>query len=266
MRRRPSRRAAPYLLLLLSLSLVACGSAPPRELQAEEVARYPHDTDAFTQGLLWYDGALYESTGLYGRSSLRRVRLADGAVQAIRYLPDDVFGEGLARVGEELVQLTWRAGVAYRWPVAGFERGEPPLETHAYEGEGWGVCHDGTRLVMSDGSASLTFRDPATFAVQGTVTVTMDGEPLDRLNELECIGGDVWANVWYEDRIVRIDPEAGRVTAWLDLADLLSDAERDRLGPDAVLNGIAWREEAGTLLVTGKLWPVLVELRLSGGP
>ncbi|NBC96451.1 MAG: glutaminyl-peptide cyclotransferase [Deinococcus-Thermus bacterium] len=264
---RATRPAAPLLLgLLLSLALIACGSAPPRELQVEEVARYPHDAGAFTQGLLWHDGALYESTGLYGRSSLRRVRLGDGEVRAIRYLPDDVFGEGLARVGDELVQLTWRAGVAYRWPVDGFERGEPPLETHVYEGEGWGLCHDGARLVMSDGSATLTFRDPATFAVLDTVTVALDGEPLARLNELACVGDAVWANVWQDDRIVRIDPSDGRVTAWLDLADLLPDAERERLGPDAVLNGIAWREDTETLLVTGKLWPVLVELRLAGGP
>lgn len=261
-----SRRVAPRLLpLLLSVALVACGSAPPDELRAEEVARYPHDGNAFTQGLVWHDGALFESTGLYGRSSLRRVRLSDGEVEAIRYLPDDVFGEGLARVGDELVQLTWRAGSAYRWPVDGFERGEPPLETHAYEGEGWGLCYDGQRLVMSDGSDALTFRDPETFAVLDTVTVTLDGEPLPRLNELECVGGDVWANVWYEDRIVRIDPEGGRVTAWLDLSGLLSDEERARLGPDAVLNGIAWRETSETLLVTGKLWPVLIELRLAGG-
>jgi glutamine cyclotransferase len=253
------------VVLLLALALAACGAAPPSELQAEEVARYPHDPGAFTQGLLWHAGALYESTGLYGRSSLRRVRLQDGEVEAIRYLPDDEFGEGLARVGDELIQLTWQAGRAYRWPRDGFERGQPPLATYRYDGEGWGLCHDGERLVMSDGSDVLTFRDPDDFAVLGSVSVTLDGEPLKDLNELECVGDDVWANVWYDDRIVRIDPADGRVTAWLDLSGLLPAEQRAALGPDAVLNGIAWREDTETLLVTGKLWPVIVELRLRGG-
>lgn len=265
---RGSARAAirgPVLALLLGLALAACGSASPTELSAEEVARYPHDDAAFTQGLLWHDGALYESTGLYGRSSLRRVRLEDGEVLAVRYLGDEVFAEGLARVGDELVQLTWRAGVAYRWPLDGFELGGPPLETHAYDGEGWGLCFDGRRLVMSDGSDRLTFRDPETFEAGGSVAVTLDGEPLPRLNELACVGDQVWANVWYDDRIVRIDPSNGRVTAWLDLSGLLSDDVRADLGPDAVLNGLAWREDRGTMLVTGKLWPVIVELRIDEG-
>jgi glutamine cyclotransferase len=266
--RRRARRAParwPAVLLVLALALAACGSAPARELEAEELGRYPHDPQAFTQGLLWHDGALYESTGLYGRSSLRRARLEDGAVQAIRYLPDDQFGEGLARVGDELIQLTWRAGRAYRWPLDGFERGEPPLATYRYDGEGWGLCHDGERLVMSDGSDALTFRDADDFTVVGSVDVTLDGAPLPRLNELACVGDAVWANVWQEDRIVRIDPSDGSVTAWLDLSGLLSPEERAELGPDAVLNGIAWREDRETLLVTGKLWPVIVELRPSGG-
>jgi glutamine cyclotransferase len=271
--RTPTRRRArsttrvlgPVLGLLLALTVAACGAASPTELTAEEVARHPHDGAAFTQGLLWHDGVLYESTGLYGRSSLRRVRLEDGELLAARYLGDEVFAEGLALVGDELVQLTWRAGVAYRWPLDGFERGDPPLDTHDYDGEGWGLCFDGRRLVMSDGSDRLTFRDPETFALDGSVAVTLDGEPLDRLNELECVGDQVWANVWYDDRIVRIDPSDGRVTAWLDLSGLLSDDVRAALGPDAVLNGIAWREERGTMLVTGKLWPVVVELKLDEG-
>lgn len=267
MTRRPTATRVPgaILGLALVLALAGCGSAPPRELAAEEVARYPHDEAAFTQGLLWHDGALYESTGLYGRSSLRRVRLEDGDVLAVRYLDDETFAEGLALVGDELVQLTWRAGVAYRWPLTGFELGDPPLKGHPYDGEGWGLCFDGSRLVMSDGSDRLTFRDPDTFDVDGSVAVTFDGEPLSRLNELECVGDQLWANVWYDDRIVRIDPSDGRVTAWLDLSGLLSDDVRAALGPDAVLNGLAWREDRGTMLVTGKLWPVIVELRIDEG-
>lgn len=265
-RRTVARRpvAAAIVTLLASLLLSACGSSPPTELSAEEIGRYPHDTAAFTQGLLWHDGALYESTGLYGESSLRRVELETGAVEEIRYLPEDVFAEGLARVDDTLVQLSWRAERAYRWPVTGFARGDPPLAVHAYEGEGWGLCHDGERLVKSDGTPRLTFHDPDGFALLGSVDVTMDGDPLARLNELECIGDAVWANVWYEDRIVRIDPATGRVEAWLDLSGLLTPAQRAEAGPQGVLNGIAWRAEAGTMLVTGKLWPVVVELRIDG--
>ncbi len=256
----------PLVLLALAALLAGCGAAPASELSFEVVARYSHDDDAFTQGLLWHDGALYESTGLYGESTLRRVALDDGARLAVRYLPDDVFAEGLARVGDELIQLTWRAGVAYRWPLDGFEQGEPPLASHAYAGEGWGLCHDGERLVMSDGSARLAFRDPDDFSLLGSVQVVLDGEPLDRLNELECVGDVVWANVWYDDRIVRIDPASGRVTGWLDLGELLPAAVRAELDDEAVLNGLAWRGEAGTMLVTGKLWPELVELRIGEGP
>ena len=252
-------------LLALVTVLAACGAAPASELGYEVIARYPHDDAAFTQGLLWHDGALYESTGLYGESSLRRVRLEDGARLSVRYLDPDVFAEGLARVGDELVQLTWKAGAAYRWPLDGFERGDPPLATHAYMGEGWGLCNDGERLVMSDGSARLTFRDPDDFAPVGSVEVTLDGEPLTRLNELECVGNVVWANVWYDDRIVRIDPSSGRVTGWLDLSGVLPDAVHARLAEGAVLNGLAWRAETGTMLVTGKLWPELVELRIDDG-
>jgi len=250
--------------VVAAVMVEGCSAAPPVQLQLTEVARYPHDPDAFTQGLLWHDGAIYESTGLYGRSSLRRVALSSGAIEQIRYLADEEFAEGLARVGDELIQLTWRSERAYRWPLASFALGGPPSATHRYQGEGWGLCHDGERLVMSDGSDRLQFRDPVTFDPLGTVEVRFDGEPLPRLNELECIAGAVWANVWYDDRIVRIDPASGRVDAWVDLSGLLNDDLRAELGPDAVLNGIAWRAETGTMLATGKLWPIVVELRIEG--
>ncbi len=255
---------ASVVALFTSLLLTACGSSPPTELSAEEVARYPHDATAFTQGLLWYDGALYESTGLYGESSLRRVDLGTGTVDEVRYLDADLFAEGIARVDDTLVQLTWRAQRAYRWPLGGFALGDPPLAVYDYQGEGWGLCHDGERLVRSDGTPRLTFHDPDDFRRLGSVDVTLGGEPLPRLNELECVGDDIWANVWYEDRIVRIDPSSGRVEAWLDLSGLLTPAQRAEVGPQGVLNGLAWRSDTGTMLVTGKLWPVVVELRIEG--
>jgi Glutamine cyclotransferase len=183
-------------------------------------------------------------------------------VQDVRYLEPDVFAEGLARIGDELVQLTWRAGEAYRWPMDGFATTSQPTTTYRYAGEGWGLCFDGARLVMSDGSDTLTFRDPATFEATGRVSVTLDGQPLDRLNELECVGDHVWANVWFDERIVRIDPNSGHVNGWLDLSDVLPSDLRDELVQDAVLNGIAWRPETETMLVTGKLWPQLIELTL----
>lgn len=248
-------------VLLLATLLSGCRSAEPIALEPVVVARYQHDPRAFTQGLLLHEGALYESTGRYGASSLRRVELETGDVEAIRWLPADLFAEGLARVDDRLVQLTWRAGRAFEWPIDGFERAGPPLAEHAYDGEGWGLCFDGERLVMSDGSDRLTFRDPDDFEALGTVHVTLNGEPLDELNELECTDEGVWANVWYEDTIVRIDPGSGRVTATLDLSGLLSAPERAALDDGAVLNGIAWREGRGTLLVTGKLWPALFEVR-----
>lgn len=246
--------------VLVTLLLSGCAAGPPDSLSYREVARYPHDPAAFTQGLLWHDGALYESTGLRGSSSLRRVDLASGTVEAVRYLDDAWFAEGLARVDDSLIQLTWQAERAFRWPLDGFELRAEPLATHPYAGEGWGLCFDGERLVMSDGSAVLTFRDPDDLRPLGEVEVRLAGEPLPRLNELECVGDEVWANVWFDDRIVRIDPSDGRVTGVLDASSLLTPEQRSALSQDAVLNGIAYREASGTFLVTGKLWPVLIEI------
>lgn len=261
--RRPARTAPRVFLALVVVAMLAgCRAQAPEAWRAEVVARHPHDPGAFTQGLVWHDGFLFESTGLYGSSSLRRVDLDTGAVEEVRYLSDDVFAEGLARVGDELVQLTWREGIAFRWPLDGFGRGEPERGRHAYRGEGWGLCFDGEHLVMSDGSDRLTLRDPQDFDVVRTVAVTLNGEPLEALNELECVDGYVWANVWHQDDIVRIDPADGVVDATVDLTGLLSTSERAALADGAVLNGIAWRPETATLLVTGKLWPVLFEIRI----
>jgi glutamine cyclotransferase len=235
---------------------------PLRRLRVRVVARHPHDPDAFTQGLLLHQGELYESTGQYGESSLRRVELETGRVLAERALPAEWFGEGLARVpgegaeGDRLIQLTWQEGVAPVWRLDDLERaGE-----HRYGGEGWGLCHDAKgRLVMSDGSARLTFRDPRTFAETGAVTVTLEGRPVSLLNELECVGDRVLANVLGSDSLVEIDSATGRVTALIDASGLLTPAER---AATDVLNGIAHDPADGTLLLTGKLWPWLFRVEV----
>jgi glutamine cyclotransferase len=250
--------------------------AAPPSLDWEVVSRRPHDATAWTQGLqLDDDGRLYESTGLRGRSTIREVDPQTGAVLRSVPLSSEQFGEGLALVGDRLIQLTWQEGVANTWDATTFEG----LGALDYEGEGWGLCFDGQRLVMSDGSDRLTFRDPTTFEATGSVRIEPAGLAPMRLNELECVEGDVWANAWLTDTIVRIDPDAGRVTGTLDLAGLLDQVPltdppgvtdsplSTRLPPatDApdVLNGIAWDAASGTFLVTGKLWPALFEIRVS---
>ncbi len=256
------------LVALLVPSAVAADDVPSAEtaatpaaaplLEWEVVSRRPHDESAFTQGLLLDDdGRMFESTGLYGGSSLREVDPLSGEVLRRVAVPDDSFAEGLALVEDDLIQLTWRAGLARRYSRDGLML----IGSHAYDGEGWGLCHDGERLVMSDGSDTLTFRDPMTFARLGSVTVTVLGESLAALNELECVEGAVWANVWQTDAIVRIDPADGRVTGVLDLAGIV-EPDPAASDPSAVLNGIAHDAEAGTFLVTGKRWPELVEIRI----
>jgi glutaminyl-peptide cyclotransferase len=224
------------------------------DMVARVLKVYPHDARAFTQGLVYFDGQLYESTGLLGRSSIRRVVPDSGIVEAEVSLDPPIFGEGLARVGDELVQLTWKNGVALVWKLSNLER----LREHTYEGEGWGLCLDGKRLVMSDGSDRLVFRDPSTFAEQGSVRVVRAGQPVRQLNELECVDGLVYANIWGSDYIARIDPTSGEVTGWIDASGLLDAGER--AGTD-VLNGIAYVPERGTFLITGKLWPNLFEVK-----
>lgn len=235
----------------------ACASAPA-EIEPEVLARHPHDPDAFTQGLLLADGKLYESTGLYGRSSLREVDPDSGEVIRIRNLPPELFGEGLALVDNRLIQLTWRAGVALVYDRETFE----PLGSFDYEGEGWGLCFDGTELWMSDGSATLAVRDAETFEVLRRVRVTARGEPVARLNELECVGDHVYANVWQTDMIMRIKKSSGKVDLEIDARNLLPAEERTGLSADAVLNGIAYDSRTDSFLLTGKLWPALLSVRL----
>ncbi len=220
----------------------------------EVVRAYPHDAEAFTQGLVFRDGALFESTGLNGRSSLRRVDLTTGRVARRISVDRRYFAEGLAAWGPNLVQLTWETGVGFVYDRATFGL----LRTFAYQGEGWGLTDDGHQLVMSDGTSTLRFLDPATFAVTRRVTVADGALPIDHLNELEMVEGFLFANVWLTDRIAVIEPATGRVAGWLDLGGL---APAGASG-NAVLNGIAYDRDARRLFVTGKLWPRLYEIRV----
>jgi glutamine cyclotransferase len=233
----------------------ASGAGRVQNLRLKVVRSFPHDHSAFTQGLLWFDGRLYESTGIPGHSTVRRVELESGRVEARTPLAANLFGEGLARVGGRLIQLTWQNGKAIYWNLSTLNKEREV----SYQGEGWGLCYDGKRLVMSDGSDRLTFRDPDSFARIGEVAVKREGAPVRSLNELECDGGVIYANVWQDDHIARIDARTGEVTAWIDASGLLGADER--AGAD-VLNGIATLPGTRHLLVTGKYWPRLFEVEL----
>lgn len=235
------------------------GPAPPGEAQRftyRVLAAYPHDDDAFTQGLVYDGGRLYEGTGLYGGSSVREVELTTGAVARRTDLDRQYFGEGIAVAGGAVYQLTWRRETGFIYDADTLEQ----TGTFAYAGEGWGLTYDGERFIRSDGTARLYFHDPATFGLLGEVMVTEAGRPVPDLNELEYIGGEVWANVWRTDELARIDPETGDVVAWVDLTGLLPAQDR---GPDTdVLNGIAYDAAGGRLFVTGKRWPKLFHIEL----
>ena len=223
-------------------------------LRVQVVRSYPHDRAAFTQGLLLENGKLFESTGQVGHSSLREVEIATGRVIRKVDVPAPIFAEGLAVFGDTLIQLTWQNGRALLYNKHSFARaGE-----FVYKGEGWGLCTLGKELVMSNGSSTLTFRGAKDFSVVRTLAVTMDGSPLEQLNELECVGADIYANVWMRDIIVRIDANTGTVTQRIDAPNLLSPIERQ--GVD-VLNGIAYDAADRTFLITGKLWPKLFRVR-----
>ena len=219
--------------------------ATAEQLVVAVLESYPHDPAAFTQGLELHDGTFIESTGLRFESSLRRVIPVTGEVTQIVDTPSDYFAEGVTRVGDELIQLTWTEGTAFYWDAATFELNKQVT----YSGEGWGLCYDGSRLVMSDGSADLIVRDPVSFEETGRVPVTYEGRPVTNLNELECVDDVVWANVWQTDLIVRIDPITGIVTGIVDGAALERPPGAD------VLNGIAWDETTQSFWITGKLWP-----------
>ncbi len=219
---------------------------------------YPHDPNAFTQGLVFIDGHLYESTGRQGHSSLRMVDPATGWVLKEYDLPKQYFGEGLTDWGDTLVQLTWTSGVAFVYDRSTFT----PRRTLHYTGEGWGLTHDSTALILSDGSATLRFLDPNSFREIRKLTVRDESNhPVPDLNELEYIRGEIYANIWHEDRIARISPKTGRVVGWIDLSGLLKPG--DTSDEEAVLNGIAYDAKSDCLFVTGKLWPKLFEIKVS---
>ena len=232
---------------------VGLAVAAAESLTVKVHRKIPHDPGAFTQGLLWWQGKLYESTGRRGQSQLRRIDPATGTVEQQVGISVLFFGEGLAREGKRLVMLTWKAEQAFVFGLPGLDR----LGTLSYRGQGWGLCHDGRRFVMSDGSEVLSFRDSESFAVVGRVAVTLEGSPLKNLNELECVNGEVYANVFQRDIIVRIDPETGLVTARAD-ATALRDAAVAHSAD--VLNGIAYAPELKRFFVTGKLWPAMFEV------
>lgn len=260
----------PLLLAALAVAgslalLQACSqaSAGPRRAGAPPVygytvvRSYPHDTNAYTQGLLYEDGVLYEGTGREGYSSIRKVKLETGEVLKVRPLDGRYFGEGIVIWKDRLIQLTWQSGIGFVYDKHTFE----PRRTFRYAGEGWGLTHDGTRLIMSDGSETGTLRylDPDTLRQTGTLIVREGKRPVDELNELEFVKGEIYANVYQTDRIARISPATGQVIGWIDLGGLL--APRDAAGAE-VLNGIAYDAATDRLFVTGKLWPKIFEIRV----
>lgn len=245
-------------VLLVALASLA---APPLARAAtpvqgfKVVKTYPHDPDAFTQGLFFHDGFLYEGTGLRGRSSIRKVEIETGRVVQAVELPAEFFGEGITQWGDRLIGITWQEQTAFVLDLKTFKL----WRKFNYAGEGWGITHNERELVMSDGTPELRFLDPATFKETRRVRVTADGRPVEMLNELEWVEGEVWANIWQSDRIARINPKTGAVTGWIDLAGLLPN----RRGSDDVLNGIAYDAAKKRLFVTGKLWPKLFEIQLT---
>lgn len=244
--------------------LTTATSAPGRvrvavvSLTFQVLSRRPHDDHAFTEGLvIGAGGDLFESTGLTGHSTLREVDPQSGDVLRSKRPPGRPFAEGLAVVGGRLIQLTYKEHKAFVWDATTFQL----LGSHLYQGQGWGLCYDGIRLVMSNGSDTLRFRDPQTFAVIGSVQVRLQGKPVEMLNELECVNGKVWANVWRTKRILRIDPTTGDVTGILDASGIISP-DPSASDPQAVLNGIAYDRATHTYLLTGKRWPQVIEVRI----
>ncbi|MBI5771055.1 MAG: glutaminyl-peptide cyclotransferase [Verrucomicrobia bacterium] len=224
------------------------------------VATWPHDAGAFTQGLVWRNGGLLESTGLNGRSSLREVELKTGRVVKRIDVAREYFAEGLAVIGDRAYQLTWQGGKGFVYDADTFR-----LEKEfAYDGEGWGLATDGRSLILSDGTSRIRFLDPATFKVTRTIEVTESGKAVAELNELEWINGEIFANVWHTDRIVRIDPASGQVRGVIDCAAIV--AQSGRGSEEAVLNGIAYDAAADRLFITGKLWPKIFEVRILAVP
>jgi glutaminyl-peptide cyclotransferase len=268
----PKRR--PLIRAVLAVAMLAAAtpsfSHPPRSpgraasakaeavpVETVEIVRtLPHDPNAFTQGLFFHDGHLFESTGREGRSWIREVDLETGRVLRQQSIARVYFGEGSTDWGDSIVSLTWQHGLGFRWNLADFTE----IGTFQYSGEGWGLTHDQHSLILSDGTPALRFLDPTSFAETRRVRVTAAGRPIDEINELEYVHGDVLANIWQTDRIARIDPQTGRVKAWIDCSALVRKVNLS--DPDAVLNGIAWDARTDKLYLTGKDWPVLFEVKI----
>jgi glutamine cyclotransferase len=261
-RRRPSRAAAWAAAGIVAAAAVGVAAwaqlahRGPTLYGFRVIAVYPHDPDAYTQGLVIAGGRLYEGTGRYGASSIRRVDLATGRVEKIHTIGSEYFGEGIAILDGKLYELTWKSGLAFVYDLDTFN----VVQTFQYPTEGWGLTHDGRNLILSDGSATLRFLDPATFKTVREITVRDGDQPIEKLNELEYVDGEIWSNVWYDDRIARISPADGRVLGWIDLAALYPQSAR---GGDDVLNGIAYDAATKRIFVTGKDWPQLFQIEVS---
>src|SRR5438477_4509991 len=247
------------LFVIFMAALMLASQRPSERLPVYSyrvVRTYPHDTKAFTQGLQYVNGFLYEGTGLNGSSTIRKVKLETGEVLQRRDLARAYFGEGITIWKTDLIQLTWQSNVAFVYDSKTFA----PRRTFNYKGEGWGLTHDGTNLIMSDGTDELRVLDPAAFAERRRIKVTALGTPLRNLKELEYMNGEILANVWTTDSVARVSPATGRVTGYIDLRGLLTPAERDSAD---VLNGIAYDQKNDRLFVTGKLWPKLFEIKIT---
>ncbi len=253
-RDRPSEATPPA-----AASVPAAAPAGVPTNAAEVVQSYPHDPTAFTEGLEWYDGALYEGTGMVGRSGVRRTDLSSGAVVASAILPDPHFGEGITVFRGTLYELTWKEGIGFRYDA----RSLAPRGGFKYSGEGWGLTHDDQSLIMSDGTNVLRFLDPKTLRIVRGLSVSAEGMPVVRLNELERIHGEIWANVWQVPQIARIDPATGQVIGWINLAPLVPQLQPGVTHDTVdVANGIAYDSAGDRIFVTGKFWPTLYQIRV----
>lgn len=244
-------------LLAICLSFTSCQKNQPERLGYQIISTRPHDATAYTQGLQLIGGRLFESAGQYGESTVREIEPTTGKVLRKRPLAKTVFGEGLSVIGKEMWVLTWKENTVYVLEPDTFK----PIRTHTYQGEGWGLTTDGTQLVMSDGSSDLKFINPKDFSITKTLTIKDGNSKVSNLNELEWIDGQIFANIYQTDRIARISPESGQVTGWLDLAGLKNQLTRPNHAD--VLNGIAYDQASGNLLVTGKYWPQMFEIAVS---
>ncbi len=245
------------VIVSLSYPLLTKPDEPDPEHAYTVVNTFPHDPEAFTQGLVYHDGRLYEGTGLRGRSTVRIVDLETGEITRVHHMPPEYFGEGITIIGDRIIQVTWQSRVGFVYDRQSLE----VLATFSISTEGWGLTHDGASLILSDGTPTLHFLDPETFQETRKVEVNDGEEPVTNINELEYIDGEVYANIWKTDLIARIDPLSGSVNGWLDLSGLKEHIE-DRSTID-VLNGIAYDDESGHLFVTGKLWPLMLEIELT---